>query len=283
MRSRSMRAFMRRISRRQSSGNGSRYTNCRARARGTRAPSSASPATTRALVSAWNSHVCAHCSKYASVARRANGRAGPACLRGAGGRRRGTSGPPTSLSPIARDEPRRRSARRGRSRRAVGRRTRRSRRCRTRTTARCPPRRPRPITANGSAGSSDRSAASTHASARFDSSRPTRRRDRRTRAGRARRCAAAARRLKRRSPARRPASSSRQSSVSSASSTSSARVGFGVESSSSSASASTNSGWRCSASAEHARRAEDAARALRRDRASRGSGARASRPRCSPR
>ena len=86
-----------------------------------------------------------------------------------------------------------------------------------------PPRRPRPITANGRVGSSERSAPSTHASARRESSRPAVSSVAKPSTSRApirRRW----RRLKRRRPDRRPASSSRQSSESSASVTSSLRV-----------------------------------------------------------
>ena len=65
----------------------------RARSRGSARPSSGSPATGRARVSAWNSHTSRPLAPVRVVARRASGRAGPACLRAAAARRCGTSDP----------------------------------------------------------------------------------------------------------------------------------------------------------------------------------------------
>ena len=225
MRSRSMRAFIRRISRRHSSGNGSRYTYC-VRGVEERAPRSASPATSRALRQRLELPHLRPLLPVRLVARRASGRARPACPRAAAARRRGTSGPPPCVSPIARTS---RVAIRsaivevGRRRR---RRTRTSRRCRMRTTARAPPSRPRPITANGSVGLErlQRGLDARVGEVRqlAADGRRGRRSPSRSRAPMRR----SWRRLKRRSPSRRARSSSRQSSVSSASSTSSARRRF---------------------------------------------------------
>ena len=122
---------------------------------GKRAPSSASPATKRALVSAWHSHGEPALARSTGGSRRASARAGPGCPRGAARASMRNVWPSAVVAPISCDEVRGDVLGVRRSRRRCRRRTRTARRCRTRTRARRrragPCRSPR----TGASGSSD--------------------------------------------------------------------------------------------------------------------------------